>query len=131
MEHNVRLEQSKRLQQARQAAGFRTAKEAAERFHWNYETYAQHENGNRGISRSAKRYARAFKVSEAWLLTNTGPGPGEDAANIEHITAVYYRIGQQERENLVRVADSLDLAAEARRRREKEASNPENPDEEE
>lgn len=41
------------------------------------DTYHQHENGQRGIGRVAADYAKAFKVSEAWLLTGEGQGPGE------------------------------------------------------
>lgn len=76
--HNMvfddRPEPAKRLQSAREKRGFKTAKEAAAYFGWNYETYAQHENGTRGLTRAAATYARAFKVSEAWLLTGEGDG---------------------------------------------------------
>ncbi|RWF66875.1 helix-turn-helix transcriptional regulator [Mesorhizobium sp.] len=65
-----------RLQQARENAGFSTAKAAAERHGWSKHSYHQHENGLRGIGRAAANYAKAFKVSEAWLLTGEGAGPG-------------------------------------------------------
>jgi|HigsolmetaAR201D_1030396.scaffolds.fasta_scaffold56728_2 hypothetical protein len=71
-----RDQQAARLRHARQMRNFRTAKEAAERFGFNYNTYVQHERGHAGITRAAKDYARAFRVSEAWLLT--GEGPAED-----------------------------------------------------
>jgi len=67
-------EQAARLRQAREKAGFPTAKAAAERFGFNYTTYSQHERGQTGITRAAKSYAKAFKVSEAWLLTGEGDG---------------------------------------------------------
>lgn len=67
-------EQAARLRQARENAGFRTAKAAAARHGFNYTTYSQHERGQTGITRAAKTYARAFKVSEAWLLTGEGDG---------------------------------------------------------
>jgi len=70
-------EQAARLRQAREARGFRTAKEAADRFHFNYSTYSQHERGQSAITRAAKDYGRAFKVSEGWLLTGEGFGPGD------------------------------------------------------
>lgn len=58
-----------RLAEARTKAGFRSAKEAADTFHWSYSTYASHENGVRGLRMSAaQRYARAFNVSPDWLL---------------------------------------------------------------
>jgi repressor LexA len=61
-----------RLQQARENRGFKTAKDASAYFGWNYDTYAQHENGTRGIARAAGKYAKAFRVSEGWLLTGEG-----------------------------------------------------------
>jgi SOS-response transcriptional repressor LexA len=70
-----RPDTAKRLEQARIAAGFEDAKSAARFFGWKYDTYAQHENGTRGIVRAAERYARALKVSAAWLLTGEGNGP--------------------------------------------------------
>lgn len=70
-------EQAARLRQVRELRGFRSAKEAALRFHFNYNTYSQHERGQSAITRAAKDYARAFKVSEAWLLTGEGEGPTE------------------------------------------------------
>jgi phage repressor protein C with HTH and peptisase S24 domain len=72
MEFDDRPHPAMRLQKARERRGFKTAKDAAKFFGWNYETYAQHENGNRGIVRAASAYAKAFKVSEAWLLTGEG-----------------------------------------------------------
>lgn len=75
MKHDPRPDTAKRLEQARIAAGFGDAKSAANYFGWKYDTYAQHENGTRGISRAAARYARALKISLAWLLTGEGKGP--------------------------------------------------------
>lgn len=65
-------EQASRLRQAREMRGFKSAKEAASRFGFNYNTYSQHERGTAGITRAAKDYARAYRVSEAWLLTGEG-----------------------------------------------------------
>lgn len=81
MEFDDRPDQAKRLEQARKARGFGTPKKAATFFGWKYETYIQHEQGLRGISRAAGKYATAFKVSEGWLLTGEGHGPdGEEIA---------------------------------------------------
>ena len=81
MEFDDRPEPAIRLEQARKARGFDTAKEAAEYYGWNYDTYAQHENGTRGITRAVASYAKAFRVSEGWLLTGEGRGPsGEETA---------------------------------------------------
>lgn len=66
---------AKRLEEARIARGFKTAKAACEYFGWNYVSYSQHESGQRGLSRVADRYAAAFRVGEGWLLTGEGRGP--------------------------------------------------------
>lgn len=64
-----------RLEQARIRRGFKKPKDAVERFGWKYDTYIQHERGERGITRAAGDYARAYRVSKAWLLTGEGePG---------------------------------------------------------
>jgi len=68
MDYDDRPESAKRLEKARQNRGFKTAKEAAIYHGWSPDTYIQHENGTRGISRSADRYAKAFRVKEAWLM---------------------------------------------------------------
>ena len=61
-----------RLQIARARAGFANATDAARAFGFNENTFRSHENGERGISRAAARYARALRVSEGWLLTGEG-----------------------------------------------------------
>lgn len=68
-----------RLQKAREARGFSSAREAAQRLGFNYETYSQHERGLRGLSRAAADYAKAFKVSVGWLMNGEGSGPGQDS----------------------------------------------------
>lgn len=64
-----RPDTAKRLEKARIDRGFTSARSAAEFFGWKYDTYAQHENGTRGINRAADAYAKAFRVSRGWLLT--------------------------------------------------------------
>ena len=62
-----------RLVQARKNAGYETATEAANAFGWNPVTYRAHEAGDRGLKPAvAARYARAFRVSVAWLTTGEG-----------------------------------------------------------
>jgi phage repressor protein C with HTH and peptisase S24 domain len=39
-------------------------------------TYQAHENGSRGLGRSAKRYAAFFRVTTDWLLGRTAPMRG-------------------------------------------------------
>lgn len=69
MKFDDRPEPAKRLEKARLSKGFQTPREAAKRFGWKYDSYIQHENGTRGITRAADRYARAYGVSPGWLLT--------------------------------------------------------------
>ena len=76
MTYDDRPEPAQRLEMARKNKGFRTPKDAARAYGWVYETYIQHEQGVRGIGRQSKKYADAFGVSEAWLLTGEGDGPG-------------------------------------------------------
>lgn len=76
-------EQAARLRYVRDLRGFKSAKEAAERYNFVYATYSQHERGQSAITRAAKDYARAYKVSEAWLLTGEGLGP--TATNIVRV----------------------------------------------
>jgi transcriptional regulator with XRE-family HTH domain len=65
-----------RLKRARQAAGFASARAAAEALHIAVSTYIQHENGTRGFPDTrAPLYARRFKVSEQWLLYGKGEEP--------------------------------------------------------
>ena len=63
-------QQANRLMRARRHAGYETAREAAEAYGWNKNTYKSHENGKRGIRAAvAQRYAAAFGISAAWILT--------------------------------------------------------------
>ena len=75
MKFDDRPEPAKRLEKARIARGFSTGIAACEYFGWKYPTYNHHENGLRGIVRAAGKYAKAFRVSEAWLLTGEGEAP--------------------------------------------------------
>lgn len=70
MDQITRPAEARRLEKARQDRGFKTAKDAALYFGWNYNTYSQHERGERGLTKSAAgRYGKALRVSPAWLLT--------------------------------------------------------------
>lgn len=69
------------MQEARKAAGYDTAADAARAFGWPEITYQAHEADRRGIRPAlAAQYARAFKVSQAWLLTGEGPRSGNGSA---------------------------------------------------
>lgn len=79
-------ERAERLRLARQEAGFEDAASAARAFGWPVVSYRSHENGIRGLRPMvAKRYARAYKVSAAWLMSGEGTmrGPGIDAQLME------------------------------------------------
>lgn len=72
--------QADRLRTARERAGYPTPTEAANAFGWNPVTYRAHENGQNGLRPDpARRYAKAFRVSAAWLLT------GESGAHKNNI----------------------------------------------
>lgn len=71
-------EPSDRLIWARTNRGFSDAAEACRFFGFKYDTYIQHERGERGITRAADRYASAYRVSKAWLLTGEGSPQGTD-----------------------------------------------------
>lgn len=62
-------ESAERLKAARIRAGFATASAAAESRGWKKPGYTHHENGQREYFDTSNllRYARAFKVSPAWL----------------------------------------------------------------
>ncbi len=64
----VHSARASRLKAARIDAGFRTAREAAERLQIPYPTYAGHENGSRGIKDGELLlYSEAFKTSVTWI----------------------------------------------------------------
>src|SRR5689334_5674002 len=69
------IEIGERLKQARIAAGFKSARAAAEALGVPTATYTQHENGRRGIGREADVYVRRFKVSLDWLMFGKGAAP--------------------------------------------------------
>lgn len=68
------VEPSDRLKQARERAGYDSARSAATAMGVSADTYAQHENGTRGFKSKAERYARFFKVAPEWLLFGRGDG---------------------------------------------------------
>jgi SOS-response transcriptional repressor LexA len=62
-----------RLRQAREAAGYASAAEAARALSMKPATYTHHENGTRAFSKlSAIMYARKFGVDPSWLLFGDG-----------------------------------------------------------
>jgi hypothetical protein len=64
----------KRLQLAREHAGYPSGRQAALSLGWTYPTYAAHESGWRNYpTKVAKKYSKAFGVSEEWLLFGKSP----------------------------------------------------------
>lgn len=77
-----------RLRAAREAAGYETAKAAAEAMGASVATYLQHENGTRGFpAQRAQRYARFFKTTPEWLLYGRGGEPTHSSADL-HVKRV-------------------------------------------
>jgi SOS-response transcriptional repressor LexA len=65
-ERTLRIQQGARLQAARKAAGYRSAREAAASNSWAESTYRAHEGGSRTIGQDdAERYARRFRAAGA------------------------------------------------------------------
>jgi phage repressor protein C with HTH and peptisase S24 domain len=62
----------RRLRHAREQAGYMRASDAARAMGIEEPTYLGHENGSRGLSRVAARYARFFGVSLDWLIDGRG-----------------------------------------------------------
>lgn len=69
---SLMIEPHERLGEARRAAGYATATDAAQAMGVPAPGYIHHENGTRGLGRQAERYARFFRVSLEWLLTGRG-----------------------------------------------------------
>lgn len=67
------MEPHERLQEARVAAGYASARQAADAMGVSPNTYAQHENGTRGLPAGrAARYAKFYRVAPEWLLYGRG-----------------------------------------------------------
>lgn len=82
----LREAMASRLREARKAAGFEDAADAARRYRWPLVAYRSHENGLRGLKPDvALKYAKAYGVSFSWLVTGEGvmKEPGIDAQLVE------------------------------------------------
>jgi phage repressor protein C with HTH and peptisase S24 domain len=84
-DENMEIDRSvaDRLRASREAAGFETAKAAADAIGIPVATYTQHENATRGLpAGKARLYAKAFATTPEWLLYGRGPSEapsGQDA----------------------------------------------------
>ena len=62
-------DQAKRLREARERAGYGSARKAALAHNWGISTYAAHENGQNAYNaEKAEIYAKAFKTRADWLM---------------------------------------------------------------
>jgi phage repressor protein C with HTH and peptisase S24 domain len=77
-EYSAMTDMGERLKEAR-ARLFKSARQAALKYHWAPSTYSAHENGQNEFGPiEAKKYGRAFKTDAGWLLTGEGnPGWGD------------------------------------------------------
>ena len=89
-----RKEQAARLRQARAAAGYETATEAAEAMREPVPTYTLHENGGRGYKAKAAKYAKQFKTTPEWLLWGRQAGD----ARTNRINQALQRFSEQDRD---------------------------------
>jgi len=81
-----------RLKEARIAAGYSSAADAARAIGVAVPTYVAHENGSRGFpAKRAEIYARRFKVNLEWLLTGR-KGPAQ-SSRIEEVSSLLPIIG--------------------------------------
>lgn len=99
MQIDDRPDFAQRLEQARIKRGFKTIMDATKFFGWSYPTYAQHESGIRGIGRAAGKYAKAYRVSEGWLLTGEGVGPEGDTTSTLVPLVAWVSAGQMARDD--------------------------------
>lgn len=82
------METHERLKAARERM-FETAAEAAQAMGVNYQTYAAHENGSRGLRRdAAMRYAKFFNISLEYLLTGRKTAPSKFDQNAKNAPLV-------------------------------------------
>jgi phage repressor protein C with HTH and peptisase S24 domain len=77
--YRMAMDAHERLAEARRAAGYDTATDAAAALGVHAPTYLHHENGTRGFSRVADRYARFYRVNLEWLMTGRGERKGRKA----------------------------------------------------
>ena len=74
------IEPHKRLQWARETAGYETPTDAARALGMREPTYLGHENGSRGFKAHADHYARKFRVNLEWLLTGRGVARSDESS---------------------------------------------------
>jgi DNA-binding XRE family transcriptional regulator len=97
-----------RLREARARAGLRNYSAAAKKYGWNENTYKSHENGTRGITKTAAmRYAKAFHVSAGWILTNETSALPFLATEERNVLAKFRLLTIEQRDLVLALCDSL------------------------
>jgi SOS-response transcriptional repressor LexA len=87
--HSMTEEQGNRLKELRLMRGFETAADAARAYGWPTTTYQAHENGSRGVKIDvARRYAKAFGTTAAFILTGAKSGPALEQASSPPVNLV-------------------------------------------
>jgi DNA-binding XRE family transcriptional regulator len=82
-------EQGKRLKELRVKRGFENAADAARAYGWPVTTYQAHENGSRGLKIDvARRYAKAFNSSAAYILTGANKTNGDGSSAVNSVSSV-------------------------------------------
>ena len=82
-------EQGKRLKELRLKRGFERAADAARAYGWPVTTYQAHENGSRGLKLDiARRYAKAFNSSAAYILTGANKTNGDGSPTVNSLSNV-------------------------------------------
>lgn len=77
------------MKELRIKRGFESAIDAARAHGWPTTTYQSHENGSRGIKIDvARRYAKAFGTTAAYILTGSKPGNNSSTPVVNHLASV-------------------------------------------
>jgi hypothetical protein len=93
MDESYRIEVGKRLAEARIAAGFMTAADAAKRYRWHPQNVRDHEAGRRGVDPlQADEYARRYNILVEWLLFGRGPMRSTD----DSLSAILRKLDPEE-----------------------------------
>src|SRR4051812_36151627 len=83
---------AKRVRAARKAAGYKSAKEFANRYKIPLSTYSQHETGKRSINAELIiNYSSYFTINPCWLLTGNGEPFFDDDQNQKERKAIIER----------------------------------------
>lgn len=108
-ENSSMADMGDRLKEARLRTG-KSARQAAMQHNWPPSTYAAHENGQNDFGlEDAKKYAKAFKTTAAWLLTG-------ETGNIPHQRRNKFQQSEQsgtqpELDEMVNSVPEIDLRA--------------------